>query len=47
MPTKASSPTKNEGKLFCREIEWTAFRETASFKTRSYENLLFFISQCL
>ena len=27
--------------FFCREIEWTAFRETASFKTRSYENLFY------
>ena len=31
MPAKASSPTKNKGKLFfCRKIEWTAFRETAN-----------------
>ena len=31
MPSKASSPTKNKGKVFfCREIEWTAFKETAS-----------------
>ena len=32
MPTKASSLTKNKGKIFFfgREIEWTAFRETTT-----------------